>query len=371
MDRNWRTRLQDDAGQVAIIFALSIIPIFGLAGFAIDFQHTIKKKHKAQVVLDSAVLAAARVKQTGAKDGDVKLALNNFITAQMDPVTTGLRCTPVVASVSDADDLITARLTCSQTTSLTKVLGHDKMDFSVQSTAEYGIDKLDVAFMFDISGSMNSKSRLTNLKAAAKDAIDVLLPPDAPAELIEDTRLAMISYNTMVNAGDYFEAVTGVPATRTYTHTIESDSAGTKPKQGRLMDDIEVHLVDADGTQKISTIGDGAVIPIEDWNSGDRTQRKLSIDVAVPSSSPLHGRFKSMRLELKGREKQNQTENFEPYALYGDRKGRYNGRNWREGDYELRIRIYDQKRPAVKAYMTNELILRLCVQKRRARLKRN
>ena len=344
MIQNWRTKLQDEAGQVVIIFALSVIPIFALAGFAIDFQHTIKKKHKAQVVLDSAVLAAARVKQTGASDSDVKLALNNFMAAQMDPVETGLQCNPVVVSVSSAEDLITARVSCSQTTSLTKVIGHDKMDFSVESTAEYGIDKLDVAFMFDVSGSMNSRSRLTNLKSAAKDAIDVLLPPEAPAELIEDTRLAMVSYNTMVNAGDYFEAVTGVPATRTYTHVIDSGSAGAKPKQGRLLDDIEVHLIDADGTQKISTIGDGAVIPIEDWNSKDRTDRKLSIDVAVPSSSSLHRRFKSMRLELSGREKQKQTENYEPYALYGDRKGRYDGRNWREGEYELRIRIYDQQK---------------------------
>ena len=33
-----------------------------------------------------------------------------------------------------------------------------------------------------------------------------------------------------------------------------------------------------------------------------------------------------------------------PYALYGDRRGNYNGRNWREGDYRLRIRLYDQQR---------------------------
>ena len=65
-------KLSDDAGQVAIVFALAIIPIFAVAGFAIDFQNTVKKKQKVQVILDSAVLAAARVKQTGASNGEVR-----------------------------------------------------------------------------------------------------------------------------------------------------------------------------------------------------------------------------------------------------------------------------------------------------------
>lgn len=337
-------KLRDDAGQVAIIFALSIIPIFGVAGFAIDFQNTIKQKQRVQMILDSGVLAAARKKQTGASDAEVEQALQDFVLAQMSPTATGLDCKTPSVSIRAADDLISAMVTCAQETSLTRVIGKKEMDFGVVSTAEYGIDKLDVAFMFDVSGSMNSSRRLVNLKAAAKDAVDVLLPPDAPAELIEDTRLAMVSYNTMVNAGDYFEAVTGQPATRTYTHVIDGAGSGARPDEGTPLRDVEVTLMDADRTRKLSPLGDDAVIAIEDWGRNDRTSQRLSIDVNVPSSSRLHRRFRSMRLELSGRESHRQTENIVPYALYGDRRGRYNGRNWREGDYKLRIRIYDQQR---------------------------
>lgn len=336
-------KLRDDAGQVAMIFALSIIPIFGVAGFAIDFQNTIKQKQRVQMILDSGVLAAARKKQTGASDADVKQALQDFVLAQMAPTATGLDCSPANVSIRAADDVISATVTCAQETSLTRVIGKSEMDFGVVSTAEYGIDKLDVAFMFDVSGSMNSSSRLTNLKAAAKDAVDVLLPPDAPAELIEDTRLAMVSYNTMVNAGGYFEAVTGQPATRTYTHVIEGSDSGVRPDEGTPLSDVEITLMDADRTRTLSPLGDDAVIAIEDWGRNDQTSQQLSVDVHVPNSSRLHGRFASMRLELSGRERHRQTENIIPYALYGDRRGRYNGRNWREGDYELRIRIYAQR----------------------------
>ena len=54
----WLHKLKDESAQVAVIFALSIIPVFAVAGFAIDFQNTIKKKQKVQLVIDSAVLAA-------------------------------------------------------------------------------------------------------------------------------------------------------------------------------------------------------------------------------------------------------------------------------------------------------------------------
>ncbi len=341
---SWFSKFKSESAQVAIIFALSIIPIFAVAGFAIDFQNTIKKKQKVQLVVDSAVLAAARLKQTGASDGEVKTAVQQFVDAQILSMRGGFRCQATQTTVSHADDSIATEILCSQDTTLTRVIGQEKLDFRVDATAEYGIDKLDVAFMFDISGSMNSSSRITNLKAAAKEAIDVLLPPDAPSELIEDTRLAMVSYNTMVNAGSTFELVTGVPATRTYTHEINSGGSGSAdPDVGDPFDEIEITLMNADRTRPISALGDDAVVAIEDW-SGNRTDDRLTVDVSVPRSSPLYGSFASMRLELSGTESRRQTENVVPYALYGDRRGRYNGRNWREGDYRLRIRIYSERR---------------------------
>ena len=202
-------KLSDDAGQVAIIFALSIIPIFAVAGFAIDFQNTVKKKQKVQVIIDSAVLAAARVKQTGATDGEVRTALSAFLDAQLAPMGGGMDCDAPSVAVGTAAERITASISCRQATSLTRVVGQEQMNFNVSAVAEYGIDKIDVAFMFDVSGSMNSSRRLTNLKSAAVEAIDILLPPDANPQLIENTRLAMVTYNTMVNAGPFFELVTG------------------------------------------------------------------------------------------------------------------------------------------------------------------
>lgn len=343
---SWFRKLEGESGQVAIIFALSIIPIFAVAGFALDFQNTIKKKQKVQLVVDSAVLAAARLKQTGAADADVKASVQQFIDAQINSIGGGFRCNAAVTQVVHGVEEVNSEILCSQETTLSRVVGKEKLDFRVDATAEYGIDKLDVAFMFDISGSMNSSSRLRNLKAASKEAIDVLLPPDAPAELTEDTRLAMVSYNSMINAGQYFEQVTGVPATRTYTHTISGSDSGVTTDRGRLSSDLTIELIDAGRNRVITEFGDDAVIGIEDWAGNNQTEQRLTVGITIPRSSYLHGRVGSMRLELSGPTRRNRNDNGEPYSLYGERRGNYsrrNGRNWREGDYELRVRAYERR----------------------------
>lgn len=172
---------KDVGGNVLMIFALCLVPMVVVAGFAVDFQQTVKRKAKVQVVLDSAVLAAARVKQTGATDDVVKQSVQEFLDAQIEGLG-GLTCDPAIVVVVPNEEEIDANITCQQDTYMVKVIGRDQVTFKVISGSEYGIDKIDVAFMFDISGSMNSSSRLTNLKSAAQDAVNILLPEGASQE---------------------------------------------------------------------------------------------------------------------------------------------------------------------------------------------
>ena len=327
---------RDIGGQVAILFALSIIPIVAVAGFAIDFQQTVKRKAKVQLVMDSAVLAAARVKQTGANDTQVKLAVQQFLSAQIDSLG-GLNCDPAVVNVASNSEEIDATILCEQDTALMQVIGRDDMPFRVTSGSDYGIDKVDVAFMFDISGSMNSSSRLTNLKAAANEAIDVLLPQNAPPDLIENTRLSMMSYNAMVNAGDHFPAVAGVPATRTYTHDLVTETLGSGDTDvGNLNSRIDLGLYDSDSNELITYFGDEAVIALTE----DQLEN-LNIGVTIPYTSNIYGDVESAQLRLRGDDRHDQTENGEPYALFGDNNGNYYDGELEFGEYRIRVRLYE------------------------------
>lgn len=198
----------DDSGNVAMIAGLTIIPIVALAGFAIDLQATTTKKNSVQAAVDSAVIAGSRAMQAGASAEAVSYDVNQYIKALVGEDTGGLVCeSTIVTFVEDSED-ISASIKCSQKTTLTQLIGKQKMDFRVTSGSTYGVGKIDVAFVFDVSGSMLEDDRIGSLKDAAEDAVDTLLANNSGAQ--GDVRIAMVSYATGVNAGQYYSDVTGL-----------------------------------------------------------------------------------------------------------------------------------------------------------------
>lgn len=204
--------LRDDkSGHVAVIAALAIIPILTVAGFAIDFQLVSTKKVQVQYAMDAAVIAGARSMQDGATQQDIQETIQDYIAALALIEGASMTCNTVDVTFSEGNQDITASVLCTQPTTLSAVVGKETLDFRVNSTSTYGIGKLDVAFIFDSSGSM-SGSRLASLKSASALAVQELLPDGS-----EDIRIAMAAYNDMVNAGAYFEDV--VESTEIYSYT--------------------------------------------------------------------------------------------------------------------------------------------------------
>jgi Flp pilus assembly protein TadG len=219
--KRWRA---DERGNIAMIFALSIIPILSIAGVAIDTQMTLTQKNKVQAVIDSAVIFGSRAMQAGASRTEVTKDVTSYVTALLKQQSNSLDCAPVALEYAEDAEDINASIFCSQPTTLSNVFGKTKMDFRVRSGSTYGIGKVEVAFVFDVSGSMGNSGKMADLKSAALDAVDTLLPTTYDANTSDDVRLAMTSYDTMVNAGDYFKAVTNKNPIRTYTSTYDKES---------------------------------------------------------------------------------------------------------------------------------------------------
>jgi Flp pilus assembly protein TadG len=218
--KSWRT---DVRGNTAIIFALSIIPILSIVGVAIDTQMTVTQKNKVQAVVDSAVIFGSRSMQAGASRTDVTKEVTSYVAALLKQQSNSLDCAPVALEYADDAEDINASIFCSQPTTLSNLFGQSKMNFRVRAGSTYGIGKVEVAFVFDVSGSMGSKGKMGDLKAAALDAVKMLLPDTYDTSKSDDVRLAMTSYDTMVNAGNYFKAVTNENPTRTYTVTYDTE----------------------------------------------------------------------------------------------------------------------------------------------------
>lgn len=219
--RSWRA---DTRGNTAIIFALSIIPILSIVGVAIDTQMTVTQKNKVQAVVDSAVIFGSRSMQAGGSRTQVTKEVTSYVAALLKQQSSALDCAPVALEYADDSEDINASIFCSQPTTLSNLFGQTKMDFRVRAGSTYGIGKVEVAFVFDVSGSMGNSGKMADLKAAALDAVKTLLPPTYDASKSDDVRLAMTSYDTMVNAGSYFKAVTNENPKRTYTAAYKKEA---------------------------------------------------------------------------------------------------------------------------------------------------
>ena len=214
---------RDERGNVMMLTALLVPAILALAGLAIDLQFTMRQKEKVQAALDSAVLAGALERQQGRDEAAVSVSVNAYLNALIAEQGGDLACTTVTVRFGDTGQDIRGSLQCTQQTYLSRIAGNNELTFNVRSTSTYGVGKIDVAFIFDVSGSMNSENRLPLLKTAAVEAFDILLPDETPRD--GSIRLAVTTYNHATNAGPYFNAVT--PA-QTLTADASNAAAQTR-----------------------------------------------------------------------------------------------------------------------------------------------
>ncbi|WP_430403748.1 pilus assembly protein TadG-related protein [Hyphomonas sp.] len=201
--RTWRG---GRGGNISVMSALFIPAVLAVGGIAVDFQFTVRQKNKVQFALDSAVLAGALSRQGGASEDAVAEDVRRYTASLIGEQGGDIVCTPVsVAFFTDNKD-IRGSIACDQPTFISNLMGWEKLSFRAASTSTYAVGNADVAFVFDVSGSMNSYNRLSLLKSAAEVAFDELLPDDGPND--GKVRLAITTYNNAVNAGAYFDDVT-------------------------------------------------------------------------------------------------------------------------------------------------------------------
>jgi Flp pilus assembly protein TadG len=216
-------------GNVMMLSAFVLPAILALAGMAVDLQFTFRQKEKVQYALDSAVLAGALSRQAGATEAAVIADVNAYLGALIADQGGGLDCTAVTVSFSAANRDIDGAMRCIQPTFISSLIGMDQLEFPVDSTSTYGVGKIDVAFVFDVSGSMNDNGRLAALKSAAHTAFDELLPDDRPRD--GTVRIGIATYNHAVNAGSVFNTVT-----RSVTLNADSSNSAAKTRYSANID---------------------------------------------------------------------------------------------------------------------------------------
>ncbi|GGK20068.1 TadE/TadG family type IV pilus assembly protein [Salinarimonas ramus] len=125
-----RSFFSDTRGSVALMLALVLVPLVGVAGAAVDYTRTTNARTQIQAALDAAVLAGARA------DGDAIAAAQRAFDTSDVPGATG-----VVGRFSlGADGRVIGQASFSVPTTFLSVLGMRAVDAGVDAEAIRGTD---------------------------------------------------------------------------------------------------------------------------------------------------------------------------------------------------------------------------------------
>lgn len=173
----------DRRASVVPLFAISIIPLTGLVGAAVDYTRASAARTALQSALDSTTLAIAKNATTVMDQDPSGAALSaqaeTYFRSVFDrPEVAGLTVN-VAYSKTDGSRLVVSGKGTIETTFL-RVLGSlGGADFSTlpvsgSSTAVWGNSRLRVALVLDNTGSMASAGKMDALKTASKNLIEQL-----------------------------------------------------------------------------------------------------------------------------------------------------------------------------------------------------
>nr|WP_321443544.1 pilus assembly protein TadG-related protein [uncultured Cohaesibacter sp.] len=185
-----RSFAKDDSGAIAIIFALTLIPIIMLIGVAIDYSRIALDRSQVQAALDAATLAA--VKKIGImKDNEIQEMITAYVSANT-PSTLKADIKP--AEIKRNPNSIHVEATGATKTTFMMLADIEKADFRVESSAVASDKSIEVALVLDNSGSMGG-SRLRALKSAAKELVTIL---EENQQNSEDLSIGIVPFNHLV-----------------------------------------------------------------------------------------------------------------------------------------------------------------------------
>ncbi|MFN3868067.1 MAG: pilus assembly protein TadG-related protein [Hyphomicrobiaceae bacterium] len=186
--RLWR----GESGGVAILFALFIVPMLFMGGFAVDYTRGASVKYQLQFAADAAVLAARGSgddAESAARDAAVAFARAN--AQKLNGATiTEVKLTP-------SSDGMRVDLTALMPATVSKALGIDEIELNASSTAVRASGDVEIALVLDNTGSMAGS--MDELKTGALDLVAAVFSSSSNPNKV---KMAVVPYVGAVNIGN-------------------------------------------------------------------------------------------------------------------------------------------------------------------------
>jgi Flp pilus assembly protein TadG len=194
----------DRSANVAIVFAIAVIPVFGAAAVAVDYSRANSARTAMQVALDVTALMISK-EALDLNSAGVQKKAKTYFDAQFNrPDVNKLNVSFSMVTNGPGDFTVVAAATGSIDTAIAQVIGKKTIDIRADAQVRWGFKSLELALALDNTGSMAQKNKITELKSAVKLLFSIL---KANSKVQDDTKIAVIPFNTVVNIGtDYVDS---------------------------------------------------------------------------------------------------------------------------------------------------------------------
>jgi Flp pilus assembly protein TadG len=192
-----------DEGNIAMIFAISSLPLLGLVGAAVDYTRVSSVRTAMQSALDSTALMLSKDLSSGTiTTSEVATTAQHYFNALYTNKDAGsISITATYTASSSLGSTIQVGGSGSVTTDFLRVAGFPQINLYESSTTAWGTTKLRVAMALDNTGSMADAGKIGALQTASKNLIDQL---SASAASNGDVYISIVPFANVVNLGTSF-----------------------------------------------------------------------------------------------------------------------------------------------------------------------
>ena len=204
--RNARAFVSSRRGNVAMIYALALIPLAGAAGAGLDYARAVVVRANMEEAIDSAALAI--VSTTGLTNAQMTTLAQQYFNANYK--TDASYGTPGPVAVTPGTQNLTISVTDNMPTTLVSVIGINTMPVQASTVVVWGQLKLRVSLVLDNTGSMcepdsnpcpgdnNPNIKINALKTATTSLLALL---KGAAVNAGDVKVAIVPFTVAVNVG--------------------------------------------------------------------------------------------------------------------------------------------------------------------------
>lgn len=194
-----------DRGNVAMMFAIALVPLIGIIGTAVDYSRAVAARSAMQAALDTVALmvskdAQANPSMTAAQA--TAAAQKYFNALYKESGTSGITITATYTPNSGKGSSVQVNGSASVATDIMRYAGYTNMSVGTSSTTKWGNTRMRVAMVLDNTGSMADNGKMSKMQAAATDMVTQLA---GLAKTSGDVYISLIPFAKNVNLGSNFD----------------------------------------------------------------------------------------------------------------------------------------------------------------------